>query len=101
MRTTRTTSGSYSAKGIGGTHVVLLGMDAATIELTDLTEMNALTSKGSPLLKPITGLASSTLVFTAHPIQRFLWGDCTAKPAHRYDIWIVPLKERLPQAPAS
>src|SRR5260370_18363573 len=104
MRTARITSGSYSAKGIGGTHVVLLGMDVAdaarngllgfAIERTDLTENERYYLKGiKTFAETDPGLPPGTLVSTPeHPIQGFLWGDYTAKPANRYKYRIVPLK---------
>lgn len=104
MRTQRVTSGNYSARGIGGTHVVLLGMDVAdatregllgfAIERTDLTENERYYLRGiKTFFATDPGLPPGTLVSTAeHPIQGFLWGDYTAKSDHQYQYRIIPMK---------
>jgi phosphatidylserine/phosphatidylglycerophosphate/cardiolipin synthase-like enzyme len=104
VRSARITSDSYSAKGIAGTHVVLLGMDIAdsardgllgfAIERTDLDENEHYYLKGiKTFAETDPGFPPGTLVSTAeHPIQGFLWGDYTAKPGHRYEYRISALK---------
>lgn len=98
------TNGAIAVQAIAGSYVVLLGIDLAetssagalgfAIERIDHTEDERYWLKGfrtfeetDPRLPP--GSLVSTL---EHPIQAFLWGDFTAKPAHDYTYRVVTLR---------
>ncbi len=98
------TNGAIAVQAIAGSYVVLLGIDLAesscagvlgfAIERIDHTEDERYWLKGfrtfeetDPSLPP--GSLVSSL---EHPIQAFLWGDFTAKPAHDYTYRIVALR---------
>jgi phosphatidylserine/phosphatidylglycerophosphate/cardiolipin synthase-like enzyme len=70
------------------------GLLGFAIERTDLTENERYYLKGiKTFAETDPGLPPGTLVSTAEqPVQGFLWGDYTAKPGHRYEYSIVPLK---------
>jgi len=92
-----------SVHAISGSHVILLGLDAASaaskgllgfaIQRTDHTEDEKYWLKGFKTFKETEhhkapGSLKSTL---EHPVQSFLWGDYTAKPHHKYTYKVVPL----------
>ncbi|MFW9994088.1 MAG: phospholipase D-like domain-containing protein [Candidatus Odinarchaeota archaeon] len=92
----RNENGKLSVHAIAGNYVVLLGINAEE-EITDKllgfaiyridhTENEEYYLKGFKTFKevepnPQPGSLVSTL---EHPVQAFLWGDYTAKPAHSY-----------------
>ena len=94
---------SISIHAISGSHVILLGLDATnearkgllgfTIQRTDHTEDEKTWLKGFKTFKETIHNASpGQMVSTReHPIQAFLWGDYTAKPAHKYSYKVLPL----------
>lgn len=92
-----------TVQAISGTYVVLLGFNATeearagllgfAIKRSDHTENESYWLRGfktfqSVVANPIPGQTYSLL---EHPIQSFLWGDYTAKPAHDYTFEVVPL----------
>lgn len=99
----REIKGKLSVHTITGNHVVLLGINAEeemtdnllgfAIHRADHTENEQYWLKGFKTFKevesdPQPGSLVSTL---EHPVQAFLWGDYTAKPAHTYTYKIVPM----------
>lgn len=102
MRTTAR-GGGFEVRAIGGTHVVLLAIDATkearrgllgfALKRDDRTENESYWLKGLKVFRetvpqPQPGQRHSTL---EHPIQSFLWGDYSAKPAHAYSFTIRPV----------
>lgn len=93
-----------SVRAIGGTHVVMLGIDMKeqaakgllgfAVHRTDHTENEAYWLQGMRTFEAVQpNPPDGTLVSTRdHPIQDFLWSDFTAKPAHRYTYEIVPVR---------
>jgi phosphatidylserine/phosphatidylglycerophosphate/cardiolipin synthase-like enzyme len=102
MRSRKSESG-LTVNAVGGTHVVLLGLDLESpkrkgclgfaIQRNDVTEdetywMSGMKTfaKTDPGLGP-GGQASSH----DHPFQSFQWSDYSAKPNHQYRYRVVPM----------
>ncbi|PSB25481.1 phospholipase D-like domain-containing protein [Stenomitos frigidus] len=98
------TNGAIAVQAIAGSYVVLLGIDLAesnrvgvlgfAIERLDHTEDERYWLKGFRTFEETNpNLPPGSLVSTLeHPIQAFLWGDFTAKPAHDYTYRVVALR---------
>lgn len=99
----RVTRQGISVQAISGTYVVTLGFNATdeartgllgfALKRTDHTEDESYWLRGfktfrSMIPNPQPG---QTYTLLEHPIQAFLWGDYTAKPAHDYTYEVVPL----------
>ncbi|GEM_PF-103675 len=96
-------NGKISLNLISGTHVVLLGMDINKSELkgflgfaikrTDHTENETYWLKGFKTFEETSENANECkeVETQIHPIQAFLWGDYTAKPAHKYTYELFPV----------
>lgn len=96
-------NGKISLNVISGTHVVLLGMDVEKTELkdflgfaikrTDHTENETYWLKGFKSFEEKEGndAICKEVETIQHPIQAFLWGDYTTKPAHKYTYELVPI----------
>jgi phosphatidylserine/phosphatidylglycerophosphate/cardiolipin synthase-like enzyme len=95
-------NGKISLNVISGTHVVLLGMDVEQKELkdflgfaikrTDHTEGEEYWLKGFKTFEAVSEASPCDEVETIqHPIQAFLWGDYSAKPAHKYTYELYPV----------
>ena len=97
------TSSVLSVQAIGGTHVVMLGIDIApparhgllgfAIHRTDPAEAQAYYLDGMRTFEasypnPPAGALAST---REHPIQDFLWSDFTAKPGRLYTYRVEAL----------
>lgn len=91
-------------QGIGGTHVVLIGLDLPQAKCPGLlgfafrrqdhTEgetywLRGYKTFGSVVAHPPEGVSYST---RQHPIQGFTWSDFSAKPAHDYTYEVVALR---------
>jgi phosphatidylserine/phosphatidylglycerophosphate/cardiolipin synthase-like enzyme len=102
MRSSSSNSG-FDVVAIGGSHVVLLAIDATAVarkgllgfalKRTDKAANQSYWLKGLKVFRdsvpqPQPGQRYSTL---EHPIQSFLWGDYSAKPGHTYDFVLRPL----------
>jgi phosphatidylserine/phosphatidylglycerophosphate/cardiolipin synthase-like enzyme len=96
-------NGRISVQGIAGAHVVLLGFNAAPEETKDLVgfavrrkaepDGNSFWLKGQLKLdlgRSGADMDSQSHSTFLHPIQAFLWGDYTVKPAQAYTYLIVP-----------
>src|SRR5262245_40172695 len=98
-----TSKGGFDIRAIGGSHVVLLAIDATpaarkgllgfALKRTDRVENQSYWLKGLKVFRevvpqPQPGQRYSTL---EHPIQSFLWGDYTAKPGRTYEFLLRPL----------
>lgn len=99
----RTSHNGFDICGIGGSHVVLLAIDATkaarkgllgfAIKRTNKAENQSYWLKGLKVFRevvpqPQPGQRYSSL---EHPIQSFLWGDYSAKPGNKYDFIIRPV----------
>ncbi len=95
--------GGFDVRGIGGSHVVLLAIDATkaarqgllgfAFKRTDAAENQSFWLKGLKVFRetvpqPSPGQRYSSL---EHPIQSFLWGDYSAKPGRTYEFVIRPV----------
>ncbi len=94
----------FSLRGIGGTHVVLLGMNldkaackglkGFAIHRTDHTEEEAYWLEGmKTFAETDPGFPPGSRHKTKdHPIQDFMWSDYSAKPGHSYTYRVLALK---------
>lgn len=93
----------FSVRAIGGSHTVLLAIDATpqarkgllgfALKRTDAKENQSYWLKGLKVFKdvvpnPQPGQSYSSL---EQPIQSFLWGDYSAKPGRTYDFIVRPV----------
>jgi hypothetical protein len=102
MRNRKIESG-LTVNAVGGTHVILLGLDLAeekrkgclgfAIQREDHTENERYWLKGiktfqatDPILGPGGEVSSRE-----HPFQTFQWSDYSAKPGHSYTFNVIPL----------
>jgi hypothetical protein len=98
----RATNGEISVHAIAGTHVVLLGMDVAeaaavgllgfAIERTDHTEGERFFLRNPLLFEANDHGTASDHSTAVNPVQAFLWGDYTAKPAHTYSYRVTAMR---------
>lgn len=96
MRTRQTSKRGLTVQAVAGTFVVLLGFSVEpeqckgllgfAIHRTDLTENQSYWLTGGITFPGMTASPTSSLV--DFPLQRFRWGDYTAKPAHHYQYQI-------------
>ena len=99
----RVTRQGISVQAVSGTYTVTLGFNASdearlgllgfAIQRTDHTEGESYWLRGfktfeSVVPDPIPG---QTYTLLEHPVQSFMWGDYTAKPAHDYTYTVVAL----------
>ena len=103
MRSHSPSDGVLRVLAIGGTHVVMLGIDIApaarhgllgfAIHRTDHAENEAYWLQGMRTFEAVyPDPPTSVLVSTReHPVQDFLWSDFTAKPGRRYSYRIAAL----------
>ena len=99
----RATRGGITVQAVSGTYTVMLGFNATeearqgllgfAIKRTDHTEDESYWLRGfktfrSVVPAPIPGQTYSML---EQPVQTFMWGDYTAKPAHDYTFEVIPL----------
>jgi phosphatidylserine/phosphatidylglycerophosphate/cardiolipin synthase-like enzyme len=102
MRNRKTESG-LTVNAVGGTHVILLGLNLSdqkrtgclgfAIQRDDHTEDERYWLKGMKTFKatdPILG-PGGEVSSREHPFQTFQWSDYSAKPDHSYTYRIVPL----------
>jgi phosphatidylserine/phosphatidylglycerophosphate/cardiolipin synthase-like enzyme len=94
--TAKDINSSLTVNAIPGLNVILFGLDIKqeetvgflgfAIERTDYTENEKYFLKGFKTFKEIgANLPDGIMVSThEHPVQSFMWGDYTAKPAHKY-----------------
>jgi len=102
MRVTAS-KGGFDVRAIGGSHVVLLAIDATkgarrgllgfALKRTDAKENQSYWLKGLKVFREIVphpqpGQRYSSL---EHPIQSFLWSDYSAKPGRTYGFVIRPV----------
>jgi phosphatidylserine/phosphatidylglycerophosphate/cardiolipin synthase-like enzyme len=97
------TNGSISVFAVGGTYVVLLGLDATeevsekllgfAIYRTDRTEGEQYWLLGFRTFKETNPNPPRGTQISTHdsPVQDFLWSDFTAKPEHEYVYKVVPV----------
>ena len=102
MRKKRTKRG-LTVNAVGGTHVVLLGLDLAdaqrrgclgfAIQREDHTEHERYWMSGTKTFKETDpGLGPGGRVSSrGHPFQSFQWADYSAKPEHEYTYAVIPL----------
>ena len=102
MRAVKTKQG-IRVNAIGGSHVVILGMDASSkarkgllgfaFHREDHTENEAYWLRGFKTFEATdpTPKPGSLVSTQEHPIQDFHWGDYTAKPDHNYTYTVVPV----------
>jgi hypothetical protein len=102
MRKKRT-KGGLTVNAVGGTHVVLLGLDLAdaqrrgclgfAIQREDHTEHERYWMSGTKTFKETDpGLGPGGRVSSRrHPFQSFQWADYSAKPEHDYTYAVIPL----------
>lgn len=100
----RNTNGGLTVNVIAGAYVVLLGMDMKeedtkgllgfAIERIHPKENQKCYLEGIKTFKETDpGRPPGTLFSTEqHPIQGFMWCDCTVKPNHRYIYKVFPMK---------
>ena len=100
----RVTQDDLTVQAIGGTYVVLLGIDypqkkcaglmGFAIHRTDHTEGEAYWMEGQKtFLATDPGMPAGTKYSTRqHPIQGFTWSDFSAKPGHDYTYRVSALK---------
>jgi phosphatidylserine/phosphatidylglycerophosphate/cardiolipin synthase-like enzyme len=96
-------NGGFDVRAIGGSHTVLLAIDATpearkgllgfALKRTDAQANQSYWLKGLKVFRdvvpnPQPGQSYSTL---EQPIQSFLWGDYSAKPGHTYDFIVRPV----------
>jgi phosphatidylserine/phosphatidylglycerophosphate/cardiolipin synthase-like enzyme len=103
MRFRKETDG-ISVHAISGTYVVTLAMNATTnarksllgfaISRSDQTEAEQYWLKGMRTFPSVyPNPPQGTLVSThEHPIQDFVWNDFTAKPGHKYEYAVLPVR---------
>lgn len=94
MRTRATSEAGLAVRGIAGTYVVLLGFNVAeaqregllgfAVRRTDHTEKESSWLRGQLYFKATGGDLGSSTPTSVSPIQKFRWGDYTAKPLHEY-----------------
>lgn len=93
----------FDVRAIGGSHTVLLAIDATAaarkgllgfaLKRSNAAENQSYWLKGLKVFKamvpnPQPGQSYSSL---EHPIQSFLWGDYSAKPGQSYDFVVRPV----------
>ncbi|HCE18025.1 MAG TPA: hypothetical protein DEQ80_09215 [Anaerolinea thermolimosa] len=98
----RVSQQGISVRAISGTHVVTLGFNATedarhgllgfAIRRTDHTEKESYWLRGFKTFRSVVPAPQpgQTYSLMEHPVQAFLWGDYTAKPAHDYTYEVVP-----------
>jgi phosphatidylserine/phosphatidylglycerophosphate/cardiolipin synthase-like enzyme len=106
MRSRSPADGVLSVLAVGGTHVVMLGIDIApaarhgllgfAIHRTDHTENEAYWLPGMRTFEAVyPDPPTSVLVSTReHPVQDFLWSDFSAKPGYHYTYRVAALYGR-------
>lgn len=99
----RASGNGFDVYAIGGSHVVLLAIDASrqarkgllgfAIKRSDETEDQSYWLKGLKVFEDVVPQPQPGQRYTSleHPIQSFLWGDYSAKPGHRYRFTIRPV----------
>jgi phosphatidylserine/phosphatidylglycerophosphate/cardiolipin synthase-like enzyme len=99
----RASSGALAVQAVGGTHVVLLGVDfreadkqgllGFAIHRADGQSGEGAYLKGFKTFRETSpDIAAGALVSTErHPLQAFMWGDFTAKPGQKYTYRVEAL----------
>jgi phosphatidylserine/phosphatidylglycerophosphate/cardiolipin synthase-like enzyme len=94
MRVRKTSANGLTVHAVAGTYVVLLGFNIRdgqrpgllgfSIHRTDHTEQTAGWLLGALRFPSVPSDAGEEITTRIAPIQKFRWGDYTAKPNHRY-----------------
>ncbi len=94
MRTHNTSAKGLTVQAVAGTYVVLLGFDLApqdrkgllgfAIQRTDQTEHEVRWLQGMLTFPNMPAGPNGKMGTNVFPIQKFRWGDYTAKPGHSY-----------------
>jgi phosphatidylserine/phosphatidylglycerophosphate/cardiolipin synthase-like enzyme len=94
---------SLTVNAIPGVHVILFGLDMSkteakgllgfAVERTDHTENEKYFLKGFKTFKETGGNLPDGVMVSTHefPVQSFMWGDYTAKPAHKYSYRFIAM----------
>jgi phosphatidylserine/phosphatidylglycerophosphate/cardiolipin synthase-like enzyme len=102
MRNRRTQAG-LTVNAVGGTHVVILGLDLSqsarpgclgfAIQRTDHVENERTWLRGMKTFEATDpGLGpGGTISSRSHPFQTFQWMDYSAKPGYRYTYTVLPV----------
>ncbi len=99
----RAAKNGITVQAVSGTYTVLLGFNATeearqgllgfALKRTDHTEDESYFLRGFKTFQSVVPnpLPGATYTLMEHPVQAFLWGDYTAKPAHDYSYDVIPL----------
>ncbi len=99
----RVTRQGITVQAVSGTYTVTLGFNATdearqgllgfAIKRTDHTENESYWLRGFKTFEAVVPIPppGRTYSLLEHPVQTFLWGDYTAKPAHDYTFDVVAM----------
>src|SRR5437867_4270985 len=98
MRARNTSAKGLTVQAVAGTYVVLLGFDLAAqdrkgllgfaIQRTDQTEHEDRWLRGMLTFPNMSAGPNGEMETNSFPIQKFRWGDYTAKPNHSYTYMV-------------